>query len=136
MNMSMTINPATPGRMMEKAFTTNWPNMVLDVWKGADGKYSRSIQMQCVEAQGRRAFVGINFLSRKPLAAPGELQEMWSHALALGIAPYGGNPAEMFVVDQQRCRYPLTTDDEIIMRNEKVSLRKLGVSMLDSSLLQ
>jgi hypothetical protein len=73
-NMSMAINPATPGQFLEKAFYTDWPNMVLDVWgkSSSDGAraggvasgsagssssssgsgksyYKKAIQMQCLE---------------------------------------------------------------------------------------
>jgi hypothetical protein len=71
-NMSMAVNPATPGQFLEKAFYTDWPNMVLDVWgksSSSDGAragsvsasnsgsssgsgksyYKKAIQMQCLE---------------------------------------------------------------------------------------
>ncbi|CAM9608471.1 unnamed protein product [Phaeothamnion confervicola] len=139
-NMTMTVNPAMPGRLYETAFYTEWPNMVVDVWRvpDADGgpdRYERAIQFQCVQLNDRKAFVGINFLSRRPIVAPGVLEEMWQHARQLGLAPYGGNPTEMVVVNHRDCVYPLTTDKNLIFRKEKASLgTPLGVQILDASL--
>ncbi|KAG5186675.1 hypothetical protein JKP88DRAFT_207382 [Tribonema minus] len=164
-NMSMAINPATPGQFLEKAFYTDWPNMVLDVWAEGDapapalgaggggggggaggaqqqggGKprrhYGKAIQMQCVEVMGRRAFVGINFLSRTPVTSDAELAEMWERAERLGIARYGGNRAEMERVDHTNCKYPRTTDNGVIFRKERAGLGALlGVKILDQSLM-
>lgn len=85
------------------------------LWKsiGAGGveAYERAIQMQCVEILGRRAFVGINFLSRTPIVAPGVLADMFDRARALGLAEIGGNPAEMEIVRHGGCRYPSSTEN-------------------------
>eukprot|EP00612_Vaucheria_litorea_P005914 CAMPEP_0171460566 /NCGR_PEP_ID=MMETSP0945-20130129/5382_1 /TAXON_ID=109269 /ORGANISM="Vaucheria litorea, Strain CCMP2940" /LENGTH=250 /DNA_ID=CAMNT_0011986777 /DNA_START=284 /DNA_END=1033 /DNA_ORIENTATION=+ len=152
-NMSMAINPATPGQFLENAFYTDWPNMVLDVWEESnhskngqfvaasnEGKgfvYGKAIQMQCVQVLGRRAFVGINFLSRSPITTESELDEMWQRAERLGIAQYGGNRQEMQLVNHQNCRYPLTTDDDVIVRKERAGIGAvLGVKILDQSLLE
>lgn len=66
--------------------------------------------MQCVEVYGRRAFVGINFLSRQPIVSPAVLDDMFDKARGLGLAEIGGSPAEMEIVPHGGCRYPSSTD--------------------------
>lgn len=87
------------------------------LWRSPDGKggerYERAIQLQCVEVLGRRAFVGINFLSRAPIVQPQVLKDMFDQARLLGLAPIGGNPAEMVLVPHRGCRYPSSTDSSL-----------------------
>lgn len=80
------------------------------LWKSNEGQtYERAIQFQCVEILGRRAFVGINFLSRKPIVSPREMSEMFERARTLGLAGIGGSPAEMEMVRHEGCRYPTSS---------------------------
>ncbi|CAM9318141.1 unnamed protein product [Chrysoparadoxa australica] len=140
-NMSMRIDHSTPGRFQETAFYTLWPNSVLHVWKGGvDEPYQRAIQMQCVETARRRAFVGINFLSRLPVISSVEMNEMYSMASSLGLEPYGGSQAEMVQVDHLNgdCKYPMTTDKAAILERRGFTnsfLFPLGVRTIDQSLL-
>lgn len=62
---------------------------------------------------GRRAFVGINFLSRVPIVAPAIMAEMFEKARTLGLESMGGNPAEMIMVPHAGCRYPSSTDTSL-----------------------
>lgn len=73
----------------------------------------------CSQVLGRRAFVGINFLSRVPIVTPAVLAEMFGKARMLGLASIGGNPAEMVVVPHAGCRYPGSTDRSL--RKDKLS---------------
>lgn len=90
---------------------------VVALWGPGDGAgegvetYQRAIQMQCVEILGRRAFVGINFLSRTPIVAPEVLAEMFDKARALGLSEIGGTPAEMEMVRHEGCRYPSSSEN-------------------------
>ncbi len=83
------------------------------LWKSNGGQtYERAIQLQCVEILGRRAFVGINFLSRKPIVSRREMSEMFQQARALGLAGIGGSPAEMEIVRHEGCRYPASSGNK------------------------
>jgi len=86
------------------------PAQVVALWKSNEGQtYERAIQLQCVEILGRRAFVGINFLSRQPIVSPREMSEMFQQARVLGLAGIGGSPAEMEIVRHEGCRYPTSS---------------------------
>ena len=140
--MNMIYDEMRPGQMVEVAFSSEWPNMVLDVWKsrGPDGevRYEKAIQMQCVPTAGRRGFVGVNFLSRKPIISKVELNEMFAHASALGLEPYGGSRQEMVVVRHEGCSYPSSTDETVIYKPDQRGINpgaSLGVKIVDASLL-
>ena len=72
-------------------------------------RYEKAIQMQCVELWGRRAFVGINFLSRVPIVSQGEMDDIFEKARSLGLAEIGGSPAGMEIVRHAGCRYPTSS---------------------------
>eukprot|EP00903_Cladosiphon_okamuranus_P013763 g12811.t1 len=109
-NMREVVDNRTPGSFKEYAFYNKWDNKVVALWKSREGQaYERAIQFQCVEILGRRAFVGINFLSRKPIVPPNEMSEMFEKARTLGLAGIGGNPAEMEIVRHEGCRYPTSS---------------------------
>ncbi|CAN0073338.1 unnamed protein product [Pylaiella littoralis] len=112
-NMREVVDSRNPGSFKEYAFYNKWDNKVVALWEGSGGShdYERAIQLQCVEVLGRRAFVGINFLSRKPSVSPREMSEMFQQARLLGLAGIGGSPAEMEIVRHEGCRYPSSSAD-------------------------
>ncbi|CAM9744608.1 unnamed protein product [Ectocarpus sp. 6 AP-2014] len=111
-NMREVIDRSSPGSFKEYAFYNKWDNKVVALWRSNEGQYERAIQLQCVEILGRRAFVGINFLSREPLVAPRAMSEMFQKAKALGLAGIGGSPAEMEIVRHEGCRYPTSSGNK------------------------
>ncbi|CAB1096188.1 unnamed protein product [Ectocarpus sp. CCAP 1310/34] len=116
-NMREVIDRSSPGSFKEYAFYNKWDNKVpnrwvVALWRSNEGQYERAIQLQCVEILGRRAFVGINFLSREPLVPPRAMSEMFQKAKALGLAGIGGSPAEMEIVRHEGCRYPTSSGNK------------------------
>ncbi|CAM9779295.1 unnamed protein product, partial [Hapterophycus canaliculatus] len=108
-NMREVVDSRSPGSFKEYAFYNKWDNKVVALWRSSDDRYERAIQLQCVEVLGRRAFVGINFLSREPIVPPHILSDMFRQARVLGLAGIGGSPAEMEIVRHEGCRYPTSS---------------------------
>ena len=88
-------DPKTEGVLQESGFGVTFPNFIVDVQKGPDGRYSEAIQFQCLERGGVRIFEGINFLSRSPTMSDESLEAMFGRAKAAGMAPYGATPEQM-----------------------------------------
>jgi len=89
---------AVPGVVQESGFGVTFPNYIVDVQRGADGRYSEAIQFQCLERGGVRIFEGINFLSREPRMSEEATSAMYARAAAAGMAPYGATPEQMHAV--------------------------------------
>ena len=87
-----------PGVLQESGFGVTFPNYIVDVQTGPDGRYSEAIQFQCLERGGVRIFEGINFLSREPTMSESQLGAMHERARAAGMFPYGASPEQMHVV--------------------------------------
>jgi len=92
------INDASPGVLDESGFGVTFPNYIVDVQKDAEGRYTESIQFQCLERGGVRIFEGINFLSRSPTMSDEARAAMFARASTAGMAPYGATPEQMHVV--------------------------------------